>query len=346
MRWAGRAADDVGASLHSRRLAPASWIGRFRTCRVLVAGDLMLDQFVWGAVERISPEAPVPVVRVTNESLRLGGAANVVSNLRALGGTVAACGAIGSDGAGRELVRMLGELDVDTAGVFRSRNEPTIRKTRILAHQQQVVRLDREQGDGAGSRAAALARSHVLSKVGQVDVVVLSDYGKGLITPDFLRALAEIHRRRPFLLVVDPKDANFAHYHGASLVTPNRDEASRASGVEIRDRASLERAGRKLVRLWGAEAVLITRGEEGMSLFLESGATQHFPTVARHVFDVTGAGDTVVATCALAIGAGADLPTAAILANHAAGLVVGEVGTATVTAAQLRADLRSRVAGN
>ncbi len=305
----------------------------------------MLDHFVWGEVERISPEAPVPVVRVTDESFRLGGAANVMSNLRALGGRVSACGMIGTDGAGRELLRMLAAMEVDTAGVFRSRTERTIRKTRILAQQQQMVRLDREQGDRAGSRAAALARAYVLDKVARADVVVLSDYGKGLITPDFLADLEKVRERRRFQLVIDPKDANFAHYHGASLVTPNRDEASRASGIDIRDRASLERAGRELVRRWNAEAVLITRGEEGMSLFVESGKTKHFPTVARHVFDVTGAGDTVIATCALAIGGGADLPTAAILANHAAGLVVGEVGTATVTAARLHADFRSRPAG-
>jgi D-beta-D-heptose 7-phosphate kinase/D-beta-D-heptose 1-phosphate adenosyltransferase len=146
-------------------------------------------------------------------------------------------------------------------------------------------------------------------------------------------------------LVIDPKDVNFTHYRGASLVTPNRDEASRASGIQIRDAASLERAGVELVRRWQAEAVLITRGEEGMSLFVDGKTTRHFPTVARHVYDVTGAGDTVIATCALALGAGADLPTAAILANHAAGLVVGEVGTATVSAARLRADLLGRAFG-
>ncbi len=328
--------------MRSRVVLPESWIKRFGSCRVLVAGDMMLDQFVWGEVERISPEAPVPVVRVTDESFRLGGAANVVSNVRSLGGRVSACGAIGADSAGRELMRMLIDLEVDVAGIFRARNERTIRKTRILAQQQQMVRLDRERTDGALSRAAAMARAHVLARVHEADVVVLSDYGKGFINAGFLEDLAQARARRPFRLIIDPKDANFAYYRGASLVTPNRDEASRASGIDIRDDRSLGRAGRALVAAWGAEAVLITRGEQGMSLFVEGGETRHFPTVARHVFDVTGAGDTVLATCALAIGAGADLPTAAVLANHAAGLVVGEVGTATVTASQLRADLRSR----
>lgn len=332
----------MGGTLRSRNIAPESWIGRFRQCRVLVAGDLMLDQFVWGTVDRISPEAPVPVVRVTDEGFRLGGAANVMANLRALGGVVIACGMVGNDGAGRELISLLQGLGIETAGVCRSRTDRTICKTRVLAQQQQMIRLDREPGDGARSAAAARARGHLLSRLRDADVVVISDYGKGLITPELLQVLSEIRRRRPFGLIIDPKDANFAHYSGASLVTPNRDEASRAAGVEIRDRASLEKAGRELVRGWRADAVLITRGEEGMSLFVHDGPTRHFPTVARRVFDVTGAGDTVVATCALAIGAGADLPTAAILANHAAGLVVGEVGTATVSASELRADLRRR----
>ncbi len=332
----------MGASSRQRRVLPESLIRRFRGCRVLVAGDLMLDHFVWGDVSRISPEAPVPVVRVTGESFRLGGAANVMSNLCALGGSVFACGIVGEDGAGRELLRMLAEIGVDTAGVCRGRDIQTIRKTRVLAQQQQMVRLDREQADAGASRAAALARGHLVANLGSADVVILSDYGKGLITPQLLDMLARLRERRPFVLVIDPKDVNFAHYGSASLVTPNRDEASRASGIEIRDRASLEKAGRELVRRWRAEAVLITRGEQGMSLFAAGLPTRHFPTVARRVFDVTGAGDTVVATCALAMAAGADLPTAAVLANHAAGLVVGEVGTATVSAAQLRADLRRR----
>jgi D-beta-D-heptose 7-phosphate kinase/D-beta-D-heptose 1-phosphate adenosyltransferase len=173
-------------------------------------------------------------------------------------------------------------------------------------------------------------------------VVVISDYGKGLITPALLDALAAMRARRPFPLLIDPKKANFDHYRGASLLTPNRDEASQASGIEIRDAASLARAGAALLERWQAEAVLITRGEQGMSLFARRAAARHFPTVARQVYDVTGAGDTVVAACALALGAGASLEAAAILANHAAGIVVGEVGTATVDAKRLKADVTAR----
>ena len=320
----------------------AAVIARFGRVRVLVAGDLMLDHFIWGTVERISPEAPVPVVRVTAESRRLGGAANVVNNLRALGGQVIACGVIGADPAGRHLADDLRRLGANVAGVVRSRAAATTRKTRIIAHQQQVVRLDREdvaQGDG---RAAAQARGFLLANIGRADVVVISDYGKGLITPALLATLAAVRAHRPFPLVIDPKRVNFPSYRGASLLTPNREEASQASGIDIRDQRSLASAGAALLARWQAEAVLITRGEQGMSLFVPGAPPRHFPTVARHVYDVTGAGDTVIATCALALGAGASLETAAVLANHAAGIVVGEVGTATVTAAQLKAGLRSR----
>lgn len=319
-------------------------IGRFARVRVLVAGDLMLDHFVWGKVERISPEAPVPVVQVTDESRRLGGAANVMHNVRALGGQVIACGVVGADAAGRELVHELRRLGVDVAGVIQSRGAATTRKTRIIAHQQQVVRLDREDAAQADSTAAARARGFLLGNVHSADVVVVSDYGKGLITPALLAALAALRARRAFPLVIDPKKVNFAHYRLPSLVTPNRDEASLAAGIDIGDGRSLSRAGAALLERWQAEAVLITRGEQGMSLFVPGAAERHFSTVARRVYDVTGAGDTVVATCALALGAGAGLETAAILANHAAGIVVGEVGTATVSAQQLKTDVTTEEA--
>jgi D-beta-D-heptose 7-phosphate kinase/D-beta-D-heptose 1-phosphate adenosyltransferase len=314
-------------------------ISRFPRVTVLVAGDLMLDQFIWGRVQRISPEAPVPVVHVTAESFRLGGAANVVHNIRSLGGRVLACGTLGQDAAGRRVVAELRRIGADTAGVVLGGEQATTCKTRIIAHQQQVVRLDREADGVADSRAAARARGFLLANLWKADVVVLSDYGKGLITPALLAALAALRARRRFTLVIDPKRTNFAHYRGASLVTPNRDEASDAAGVEIEDEASLASAGRALLERWSAEAVLITRGEQGMSLFEGGRPPRHFPTAARRVFDVTGAGDTVLGTCALALAAGASLETAAVLANHAAGIVVGEVGTATVTAAQLRAEI-------
>jgi D-beta-D-heptose 7-phosphate kinase/D-beta-D-heptose 1-phosphate adenosyltransferase len=291
-------------------------------------------------VDRISPEAPVPVVEVRSETLRLGGAANVASNIVALGGRVQLCGVVGDDVAGQHLLAALRGIGVNTDGVVRTRDEATTRKTRIIAHQQQVVRLDREDERRYRGRAAARARGTMLAHLWDADVVVVSDYGKGVVSPELLAALAAAQARRAFSLVVDPKRVNFPHYRRPSLITPNREEASEAAGIEIRDDASLERAGVELLRCWEAGAVLITRGEQGMSLFRPRQATRHFPTAARRVFDVTGAGDTVVATCAIAIGAGAPLETAAVLANHAAGVVVGEIGTATVTAAQLRGDLK------
>ena len=243
-------------------------------------------------------------MRVTAESRRLGGAANVVHNLRALGGSVAACGVIGADAAGRDLLDELRRLGVNAEGVIQSRSAVTTRKTRIIAHQQQVVRLDREDEGRRDSSAAARARGFLLAHLGSADVVVISDYGKGLVTPELLAALAAMRRQRPFPLLIDPKKANFVRY-AAPACAPNRDEASQASVIEIRDAASLARAGAALLERWEADAVLITRGEHGMSLFARGAPARHFPTVARQVYDVTGAGDTVVAACALALGAGA-----------------------------------------
>lgn len=314
---------------------------RFPSTKVLVVGDLVLDEFVWGRVERISPEAPVPVVHVQAEGHRLGAAANVAHNIRALGGRALMCGALGDDAAGRRLMDELRRVRIDARGVFLSRDQSTIRKTRIIAHQQQVARLDRESDNHADARATLRARAYALAHLWRADAVIISDYGKGMITERFLAALAAARRRRPFRLIIDPKRANFSFYRGASLLTPNRDEASEAAGIEIRDEASLVRAGAVLLDRWEAEAVLVTRGEWGMTLFRHDRPPRHFPTVARQVFDVTGAGDTVVAATALALAAGSSLETAAILANHAAGVVVGEVGTAVVTVEQLRASVRS-----
>lgn len=300
----------------------------------------MLDEFVWGRVERISPEAPVPVVEVKSETKRLGGAANVAANIVALGGRVRLCGVVGDDAAGRYLMAELARIGVDVEGVVQARDEGTTRKTRIIAQQQQVVRLDHEDARRHQGRAAARARGTVLASLPHAHVAVVSDYGKGVVSAELLAGLAAARARRPFPLVVDPKRVNFPHYRQPSLITPNREEASQASGIDIRDDASLAAAGAELLRRWDADAVLITRGEHGMTLFRSNHAPRHIPTVARQVFDVTGAGDTVVATCAIAIGAGASLEAASILANHAAGVVVGEIGTATVTAAQLKADLK------
>jgi D-beta-D-heptose 7-phosphate kinase/D-beta-D-heptose 1-phosphate adenosyltransferase len=313
---------------------------RMPRVRVLVVGDLMLDQFIWGRVDRISPEAPVPVVQFVSEDFRLGGAANVVSNVRALGAPTIACGVVGADPGGRRVLALLKQVHASVAGVVASARVGTIWKTRIIAHQQQVVRIDRDQPSARLVATAASLRSRLPRLLGRTDVVIVSDYGKGMITAGLLDALARARMRHGFQLVVDPKKPNFANYRGATLITPNLAEAAAASGVAIEDASGLEEAGAVLLERWQAEGVLITRGEHGMSLFTRGEHVRHFPTVARHVYDVAGAGDTVTAACALALGAGASFAEAAVLANHAAGIVVGEVGTATVSRAALRAELR------
>ncbi len=310
-------------------------IGRFAAARLLVVGDLMLDEFIWGRVDRISPEAPVPVVQVTHESFHLGGAANVVHNIHALGGHATACGVVGRDRAGRLVLDELKRMGAGTQGVAAARGLVTVRKTRIIAHNQQVVRFDREpvdHGERAGAQLAQFLRRHAAD----YDAVVLSDYGKGVITASLLETLYALRARRPFRLIVDPKKPNFPHYRGMTLATPNLLEAADAADVRIRDDATLCVAARRLLERWDAEAILVTRGEQGMTLIKRQGPARHFPTAALQVFDVTGAGDTVVAACALALAAGASFDEAAWVANHAAGVVVGKVGTATVSARELR----------
>jgi D-beta-D-heptose 7-phosphate kinase/D-beta-D-heptose 1-phosphate adenosyltransferase len=321
-----------------RRRRLESVVRRFARTHLLIIGDLMLDQFIYGRVDRISPEAPVPIVQVTGESEHLGGAANVAANVRALGGEASLVGVVGTDSHGRRLMRELGAIGVGVAGVVRVARYATIRKIRILAHQQQVVRLDRE----SNRPDAALARSVVtrtLRQLDAIDGVVVSDYNKGVITAELLSELASRCGPKP-MLFIDPKKENFANYVGATLVKPNLEAAALASGIDVVDENSLGRAGQALLERWHCEAVLMSRGEEGMTLFRPGRAMQHFPTAAREVFDVTGAGDTVLASAALALAAGASFEEAAMLANRAAGIVVGKLGTATASAAELLADLK------
>jgi rfaE bifunctional protein kinase chain/domain len=296
-----------------------------------------LDQFIWGEVERISPEAPVPVLRVTSESFRLGGAANVMHNIRSLGGLVTACGIVGRDDAGEKIINDLRRLGVSTAGVVRLGHFRTIQKTRVIARprHQQIVRLDRENPDSVEENAHDRICQFVLGHIASYDGLVLSDYGKGVIHARLLSRLAELLGKGQHVCVVDPKRENYSRYRLPTLVTPNRDEASEASGIAIRDEHSLVAAGERLLKLWHAKAVLITRGGEGMSLFRPRRAVKHFPTQAREIFDVTGAGDTVVAVCALALASGATYEEAAVAGNVAAGLVGDEVGTVAVSLARL-----------
>ena len=317
-------------------------IRRFAGTRVLVIGDLMLDQFVWGDVSRISPEAPVPIVRVRRQEGRPGGAGNVVTNVVALGGRADACGFVGTDLPGRALCGALTAAGGGLSGVLRSTNIPTTAKTRVIAHSQQVVRFDQDP-DAAGvpARLVNRLRAWVGAHARRYPVIVVSDYGKGVVTPELLADLAALRRRHGFHYVIDPKRPNFSHYRGASLVKPNLGEASVAAGVDIVDRRTLDAAGSELLLRWEADAILISRGEEGMTLFKPRARAHHFPTAAQEVYDVTGAGDTVLATCALALAVGGSFEEAARLANHAAGVAVGKVGTATVSARELVRALRT-----
>lgn len=304
----------------------------------------MLDRFIWGDVERISPEAPVPVMRVMAESHRLGGAANVIHNVRALGAQVTACGVVGRDMAGKRLVHDLRRGGVSTAGIIADKQVQTIQKSRIIARprHQQIVRLDRENQQPIADATLKRLREFVLTKAKACDGIVVSDYGKGVVHGSLLQSIAVLVRQKGLICVVDPKKENYASYRFPTLITPNKDEASGAAGILIRDDASLLAAGEKLVRMWRAQAVLITRGSDGMSLFRPHRAVVHFPTEPRDMFDVTGAGDTVVAVCGLALVCGASFEEAAVIANLAAGLVGEEVGTVAVSLEKLKRSLQDK----
>jgi len=333
--------NDDAVRLDARRLLGI--VEKFPTRHLLVIGDLMLDRFIWGDVERISPEAPVPVLRVTSESFRLGGAANVVHNIRSLSGKVSACGVVGRDTAGRTIVQSMRRLGVSTAGVYIDGRYPTVQKSRIIAGpgHQQIVRLDRENHGALGEKTRNRIRQFVLQRARRCDAIVVSDYGKGVVHDELLSLIAELTQQQNLICVVDPKKENYDYYRFPALITPNRAEASEASGIAIKDTHSLLMAGDRLIRLWQAKAVLITRGAEGMSLFRPRRKTKHFPTQAREIFDVTGAGDTVVAVCALTLACGGSYEDAAAIANLAAGVVGDEVGTVAVPIKQLKRIIRS-----
>lgn len=316
----------------------ATLTGAFAGKRIVVLGDVMLDEFIWGRVRRISPEAPVPVVEVDRQTLALGGAGNVASNLVALGASAIPIGVVGNDSDAERLRSAFRDVGVNAEGLVIDEDRPTTSKTRVIAHSQQVVRADRESRAPIRQEIEERLLSIFRGELESADAVVVSDYGKGLLTPALLSsALASAHEKG-ITVCLDPKMRNFVHYQPVTVITPNNQEAAEAAGIEIEGEESLTEAGRKLLASIECRAVLITRGEEGMTLFTEDGVT-HIPTVAREVYDVTGAGDTVIATLALAIASGASLEEAAVLANHAAGVVVAKVGTASVTRDELLATI-------
>lgn len=303
---------------------------KFKDTGILIIGDLMVDQYIWGTVKRISPEAPVPVVEVSNENLTLGGAANVASNITSLGGKVFIAGVIGDDDSGKILTRELKKNGINTDGIFIDKDRPTTVKTRIIAHNQQVVRFDRESKSGISRSLTSSILEYVKECLPHIKGIIISDYCKGVITKHLIRELISLTKSKVFISA-DPKIGHFDYYRGVDIITPNLNEASFGSGVEITDEATLLEAGKVLLEKLSCAAVLITRGDQGMTLFEKNGKTTHIPTFAREVYDVTGAGDTVIATLTLCRSAGLKLKESAIYANHAAGAVVGEVGTTVAT---------------
>ncbi len=318
-------------------------IARFPGRRVLVVGDLMLDQYVRGSVGRISPEAPVPVVRVTGESHVPGGAGNVVNNLASLGASVSVMGVIGEDEAGSRLLEDFRGRGVDVSGVCADLERQTTQKCRVVAERQQVVRFDRETAGPLSHATEARLLAALDAALPKADAVILSDYGKGVINPRVLARAIKTARRRGIPITVDPKPEHFRLYKGVTCVTPNTSEAwacMRRDATTGSD--AIDALGKDILKVLKSESVLITRGPDGMSLF-ESGAktrVTHIPTQAREVFDVSGAGDTVISTLTLALAAGAPLRRAAALANHAAGIVVAKLGTATTDVKELARAIR------
>ena len=313
-------------------------ISKFDRCNLLVVGDLMLDEYLWGEVDRISPEAPVQVVAIKNEDFALGGAGNVVNNVVALGGKVSAVGVIGTGRNGQLLLNMFNELGVDTEGIIKEPGRITTQKTRIIAANhanQQVLRIDREKKQDISTSSLEKITRFIEDKMPDVDVVLISDYGKGLITKDLLSRVIASAKNHNKMTIVDPKGLDFSKYSGVSLLTPNKKEAALASGVEINNESSLEKAANKILENISLDNLLITCGKDGMVLFEKNKKPFRVRTEARQVFDVSGAGDTVLAVFGLAVASGASIHNSVTFANTAAGIVVGKAGTATVSKQEL-----------
>jgi D-beta-D-heptose 7-phosphate kinase/D-beta-D-heptose 1-phosphate adenosyltransferase len=316
-------------------------VHKFQNRRVVVLGDLMLDRFIWGSVSRISPEAPVPVVEIKTESTCLGGAANVATNIRSLGGIPVPLGILGDDLEGSRLKEEFRAIGSPLGGLVVDKNRPTSIKTRIIAHHQQVCRTDREDRSPVSPAILARVIEKFKATLPSSDAVIISDYAKGLISSPLLKRTLPLAKAARKIVCVDPKITDFAIYKPATVITPNTLETERASGIPISRTADLVRAGRKILAESGIDHLLVTRGEEGMALFERNSAVVCIPTVAREVFDVTGAGDTVISTLALSLAAGLSILQAAVLSNIAAGIVVGKLGTASAAPDELIAAIRS-----
>ena len=305
-------------------------IQSFPKRKILVLGDLMLDRYLWGQVDRISPEAPVPVVEVQKESMNLGGAGNVCFNLVSLGASALLVGVVGNDEAGQ----WIRDNAPEARGIIQEESRPTTIKTRIIAHHQQVVRVDQEKKEGISSDIQE--KIYKILEQEEYEGIVISDYNKGIISQTLMKKILSYAQQAHIPVFVDPKVNNFAHYTPVTLITPNHHEAASIVHFPCHSDAEAERAGRTILSRISTRYLILKRGEQGMSVFDTQGTVHHIPTIAKEVYDVTGAGDTVIATAALALLAGASIQDAALLANIAAGIVVGKLGTATLTAEELK----------
>ncbi|MBN2406436.1 MAG: D-glycero-beta-D-manno-heptose-7-phosphate kinase [Elusimicrobia bacterium] len=308
----------------------------FETKKILVIGDLILDKFMRGRVSRISPEAPVPIVDVTEEKYMPGGAGNVVNNLVSLGARVSVTGVVGADIFGEQIKGILKSIGADISGIFSDERRPTSLKTRIIAEHQQVVRADLESKKEIDAGISSKIIKWAGGIIKEVDGIIISDYGKGLITTELISSITKMIEAKRIPVVVDPQIGHFFEYKNVTSITPNVKEAGAALKTEIDDEASLLESGRKLIGELNCDSVLITRGEHGMTLFLKDGTVRHIEAVAREVYDVTGAGDTVASVFTLALTSGLGFYDSAVLSNHAAAVVVSKLGTASVTADELK----------
>jgi len=308
---------------------------QFRTKKILVIGDIMLDKYIWGKVSRISPEAPVQIVNVERESYAPGGAANVANNAAALGAGTYIASIIGNDIAKNILVSELKNRSINTDGIIEDPTKPTIQKVRVIGQNQQLLRIDYEKRGYINADIEKNLINYLSRMIPAVDAVIISDYSKGVITRNIAMKVTDMARRYNRILVIDPKPEHKDFYKNVSLITPNNHEASEMAGINGDDDETIIEIGKKLLKEMNS-ALLITRGEKGMTIFELNGSITHIPTVAKEVYDVTGAGDTVVATGTLALSSGAGIIDAAKLANNAAGIVVGKIGTSTVSIEELK----------
>ncbi len=318
-------------------------IRKFPRAKIAVIGDLMIDEFIYGRAGRISPEAPVPVVQVMERRYRLGGAANVLHNILALKGEGFICGIVGRDEMGKEFTGAIKRLGAHTGGIIAEQGRPTTVKTRIIAdHRQQVVRYDHEECKEASPASRKKLLDYLTGNCDGAAALIISDYAKGAVPNALLKQLLQWARAKKMLVCTDhPNLHNYDLYKNrVTVITPNKKEAAQLSGIEIENEKTLIKAGRTALARLGCQAVLITRGEDGMSLFQGKRAT-HIPTKAKEVYDVTGAGDTVIATLTMALVAGASFEEAAMIANHAAGIVVSKLGTATASPGELIESIRN-----